>query len=49
MEFIKENVSSFFSNENNQFIIPDYQRAYSWENDQYSDFFNDLYEQSKGG
>jgi hypothetical protein len=31
-----------------QFMIPDYQRAYSWGDEQYKDFFDDLYEQSKG-
>jgi len=44
---MKDTIFSLFSS-NVSFIIPDYQRAYSWENDQYEQFFNDLYEQSKG-
>lgn len=47
MDFRKETICSLFSADNLQFVIPDYQRAYSWEEEHYKQFFNDIYEQSK--
>ena len=46
MQFRKKTVFSLFSSKS-QFIIPDYQRTFSWEKDQCEVFFDDLYEQSK--
>lgn len=48
MEFLQKTIRSLFSIDNIQFVIPDYQRTYSWGEDQYKDFLSDLYEQSKG-
>lgn len=47
MQFREETVFSLFSTIKSQLIVPDFQRAYLWENDQCRDFFNDLYEHSK--
>jgi uncharacterized protein with ParB-like and HNH nuclease domain len=52
MNFQEKTIDSIFSNLNDMFFaIPNYQRAFSWENKeenrQLEQFFNDLYEQSK--
>lgn len=45
MDFNKKTIKGFFSGDDKHFIIPVYQRAYSWEEKQLEMFFNDLLEQ----
>jgi uncharacterized protein with ParB-like and HNH nuclease domain len=47
MDFLEKTTKSLFSEKGLQFVIPEYQRAYSWENSQCEQFFDDIYEQSK--
>ncbi|CEN46607.1 conserved hypothetical protein [Capnocytophaga canis] len=48
MDFNKRTIKGFFSGDDKHFVIPVYQRAYSWEKEQLSTFFNDLLEQIEG-
>jgi hypothetical protein len=48
MQFKQTTVVGLFANARVQYIIPLYQRAYSWEEDQWNMFLSDLQEQSKG-
>lgn len=44
MEFRPFSVSSFFGQSKIKYTIPSYQRAYSWDEPQWTQFFDDLYE-----
>ncbi|OPC59295.1 DUF262 domain-containing protein [Elizabethkingia bruuniana] len=48
MDFYKKTTLELFDNSQKTFIIPVYQRAYSWEKEQWNSFFNDLLEQLDG-
>lgn len=47
MQFNQTDISTFFDNSEQFYTIPQYQRAYSWEKDQWKQFFNDIKEQAK--
>ncbi|WPU96416.1 DUF262 domain-containing HNH endonuclease family protein [Mucilaginibacter sabulilitoris] len=49
MYFKSTTVSGLFDSTQRHFIIPVYQRAYSWETEQLDVFLNDLKEQIQGG
>lgn len=48
MDFYKKDVFSLFDGSRTQFTIPVYQRAYAWEEPQWSTFLNDLLEHLEG-
>ncbi len=49
MEFRQTTVLGLFDSSQKHFIIPVYQRAYSWDKDQWKVFMTDLKEQIRGG
>ena len=49
MDFAKEKVQDFFGKARVCYNIPNYQRAYSWEEQQLNTFFEDLIENSGAG
>ena len=49
MDFAKETVQDFFGKARVCYTIPNYQRAYSWEEQQLNTFFEDLIENSGAG
>lgn len=48
MDFYRKTVFGLFDSSQKSFLIPVYQRAYSWEKDQWNEFLNDLLEQTEG-
>ena len=48
MDFQKGTIYQLFNEPPKKFIIPVYQRAYSWEEKQWETFLNDLLEQLEG-
>ena len=48
MQFSQKTIRGLFSSNNIQFIIPVYQRAYSWDLEEWKIFFEDLKEQTFG-
>lgn len=48
MQFRQENILTFFDSTQRYFIIPVYQRAYSWEEREWQTFLDDLKEQIEG-
>ena len=48
MKFEQKTILGLFDNTQKSFIIPVYQRAYSWEKDQWNVLLNDLKEQISG-
>ena len=48
MQFTQNTILEFFDSSQKQFIIPVYQRAYSWEKKEWSTFLSDLKEQIEG-
>ena len=49
MQFSQKSVKGFFDSSEKTFIIPVYQRAYSWDENERKVFFEDLKEQQAGG
>ena len=48
MNFNKKTVLGFFDNTQKSFVLPIYQRAYSWEKEQWKALLDDLKEQIQG-
>lgn len=48
MQFVKRTVFGFFDGTKKSFVIPIYQRAYSWTEKEWTTFLNDLIEQIQG-
>jgi uncharacterized protein with ParB-like and HNH nuclease domain len=48
MNFNRRTVKGLFDTSQKSFVIPVYQRAYSWDKDQWIDFLDDLKEQIQG-
>ncbi len=48
MKFYQKTTLGLFDSSQKSFIIPVYQRAYSWEKEQWGIFLNDLIEQIEG-
>lgn len=48
MQFSRSRVHGFFDSSKKFYVIPVYQRAYSWEEPQWKEFLNDLKEYIKG-
>jgi len=48
MDFYKKTALGFFDSSQKKFEIPVYQRAYSWEKEEWNIFLNDLIEQIEG-
>lgn len=48
MQFKQETILSLFDSSQKSYIIPVYQRAYSWEEEQWNAFIEDLVEQTEG-
>ena len=48
MDFYRKTTLGLFDSSQKSFIIPVYQRAYSWEKEQWETFLNDLTEQIEG-
>ncbi|MFB5285416.1 DUF262 domain-containing protein [Peribacillus sp. Hz7] len=48
MQFTQRTILGLFDSSQKKFVIPVYQRAYSWEKDEWQTFLNDLLEQIKG-
>src|SRR5690606_33208268 len=48
MDFYRKTVFGLFDSSQKSFLIPVYQRAYSWEKEQWNEFLNDLLEQIEG-
>lgn len=48
MQFNQKTVLGLFDSSQKSFVIPVYQRAYSWDKDQWNTLLNDLREQIKG-
>lgn len=49
MKFTNQTILGFFDSSQKTYIIPVYQRAYSWERDQWKALLDDLKEQTQGG
>ena len=49
MQFTQNTILEFFDSSQKYFVIPVYQRAYSWEKEQWNTFLTDLKEQIEGG
>lgn len=48
MQFNQKTILGLFDSSQKKFVIPVYQRAYSWDKDQWNTLLNDLREQIKG-
>lgn len=48
MDFYRKTTLGLFDSSQKSFMIPVYQRAYSWEKEQWNEFLNDLLEQIEG-
>lgn len=48
MQFKQETILTLFDSSQKSYIIPVYQRAYAWEEDQWQAFLEDLIEQAEG-
>ena len=48
MQFQQRTILGLFDSSQKSFVIPVYQRAYSWEKDQWDTLLNDLREQIRG-
>ena len=49
MKFNTQTILGFFDSSQKSYIIPVYQRAYSWDRDQWKALLDDLKEQTQGG
>lgn len=49
MKFYTQTILGFFDSSQKTYIIPVYQRAYSWDRDQWKALLDDLKEQTQGG
>ena len=49
MQFSQKSIKGFFDSSEKTFVIPVYQRAYSWDEKERKIFFEDLKEQQTGG